>query len=109
MVHIHQHRRKRVHQKLEPYPHPKKKFRIIDAVVSATAVIYPLAVLPQLVEIWKYRNVEGVSLSTWVLFLFFTIPLLFYAIAHRDRRLTVMYALFAVLYVALIGGIILIR
>ena len=99
---IHKHRRKRQHQKLEPYPHQKKKFIILDKMVDIISVIFPFTVLPQIYEIWINKNTEGVSLVTWSLFLLLTLPLFFYAYVHKEKKLALMYGLFNVFYVILL-------
>ncbi len=107
MVFIHQYRRKRVHQKLEPYPHDNIYYRALDAVVSIVAVVAPLATLPQAIDIWINHQTDGVSLLTWSLFLVNGLPLLLYSIAHKDMRLIIMYSLYAVLNSTVVVGIIL--
>ncbi len=107
MAFIHQHRRKRVHQNLQPYPHQKAYYRAIDAIVTVVAVIAPFASIPQLLEIWVNHQTDGVSLFTWSLFLIFTLPLLLYAITHKDLRLITMYSLYAFFNAATVMGILL--
>jgi uncharacterized protein with PQ loop repeat len=107
MVFIHQHRRKRVFQNLQPYPHNKFCYRLLDGVVSVVAVVAPFASLPQLLQIWIDHATKGVSLTTWSLFLFFNLPLLLYSIVHKDARLTTMYSIGTVINIFIVTGIIL--
>ena len=79
----------------------------LENLVGVIAVIYPLSAIPQIIEIWMNKNVEGVSLLTWSLFLVLTIPLIIYAIVKKDRKLTIMWSLWSLCYVAIISGIIL--
>ena len=79
----------------------------LENLVGVIAVIYPLSAIPQIIEIWMNKNVEGVSLLTWSLFLILTIPLISYAIIKKDRRLTIMWSLWSLGYVAIISGLIL--
>jgi uncharacterized protein with PQ loop repeat len=109
MVFIHQHRRKRIFQNFQPYPHSKFFYRLLDGVVSVVAVISPFASLPQLLEIWVERATAGVSLTTWSLFLFFNFPLLLYSIVHKDAKLTTMYSIGTVMNIVIVVGIILFR
>ena len=103
---IHQHRRKRALRKLNPYPHPNPKIRLLDNVVNVVSFVFPLAVLPQIYEIWVNKNVEGVSLLMWLLFLVLTLPLFLYAYVHKDRKLTIMYLLFAIAYIVVLLGLV---
>ena len=104
---IHLHRRKRAYSKPRKYPHPKRKFRVLDKIITAISVIYPFAALPQIIEIWVYKRVEGVSLITWSLFLILTTFLIAYAYVHKDRRLFVMWSLWTIMYILVIVGILL--
>ena len=102
------HKRKRVHgREMHPYPSKKPMINLADRIVSITAILYPLTLLPQLYMIWSTENAEGVSLLTWSLLLLFTLPLVAYAFLHKDKKLTIMYSIFFVLYVLIIIGIIL--
>ena len=79
----------------------------LENLVGVIAVIYPLSAIPQIIGIWMNKNVEGVSLLTWSSFLVLTIPLIAYAIIKKDRRLTIMWSLWSLGYVAIISGLIL--
>ena len=107
MVFIHQHRRKRVHKNLQPYPHDKRYYRVLDNIVSVVAIISPFAALPQLLRVWVDHETDGISLTTWSLFLVFGFPLLLYAIAHRDPRLITMYSLSFVITTIIVLGVVL--
>ncbi len=79
----------------------------LENLVGVIALVYPLSAIPQIIEIWMNKNVEGVSLLTWSLFLVLTIPLIIYAIVKKDRKLTIMWSLWSLGYVAIISGLIL--
>ena len=79
----------------------------LENLVGVIALVYPLSAIPQIIEIWMNKNVEGVSLLTWSLFLVLTIPLIIYAIVKKDRKLTIMWSLWSLGYVAIILGLIL--
>ena len=83
------------------------KMKWLENLVGVIAVIYPLSAIPQIIGIWMNKNVEGVSLLTWSSFLVLTIPLIAYAIIKKDRRLTIMWSLWSLGYVAIISGLIL--
>jgi uncharacterized protein with PQ loop repeat len=106
-VRIHQHKRKRVHQRLEKYPHPNPRIRFLDNIVSVVAVIIPFMVIPQIYNIWVLRIVDGVSLITWTMFFILTFPLLIYSIVHKAKPLITMYILWLVFHSITISGILL--
>ena len=107
MAFIHQHRRKRIYKNLQPYPHHKLYYRVLDGIVSVVAILSPFAAFPQLLRIWVNHETEGISLVTWLLFLIFGFPLLLYAIAHKDPKLITMYFLSLVMTTIIVLGIIL--
>ena len=57
-IQIHKHRRKRIHQNLELYPHPKFKLRLLDYIVDVVVILLPLSVIPQIYEIWINNKQE---------------------------------------------------
>jgi len=83
------------------------KMKWLENLVGVIAVVYPLSAIPQILEIWINKNVEGVSLLTWSLFLMLTIPLIIYSIVKKDRKLTVMWGLWSIGYFGVILGLIL--
>lgn len=77
----------------------------LNRTVDIISYVYPLSILPQLYEIWVNQNTAGVSVITWGTFLIFTIVLLVYTISNNDKRLTVMYSLFLITYIAVFAGL----
>ena len=102
----HQHIRKRK-CKTRPYPNVNKKIRILENLVTIISFVFPLTAIPQIYEIWVLKNAQGVSFLTWLLFLLLTIPLLGYAIVHKDKRLKLMWALWLITYAIVLVGLIL--
>ena len=78
----------------------------LEKLVGLIAMVYPLTAIPQVAKIWYYKETAGVSLLSWSLFLAFTVPLLLYVIVKKDKRLTLMWSLWALTYVSIIIGLI---
>jgi len=104
---IHLHKRKRIHENLEPYPHSNPKIRFLDNLIMVVAIIFPFTALPQIYNIWINNNVDGVSLTSWSLFFILSIPFLIYGIVHKEKPLIVMYSLWLVVHASVITGIVL--
>ncbi|MBR9690558.1 hypothetical protein GOV08_02625 [Candidatus Woesearchaeota archaeon] len=102
----HLHKRKRVHQKLQQFPHPEKWKRVVDDSVYIAGVIGPLLTLPQIIKIWVNKTVEGVSLITWSAFLAYSIVWLVYGITHKEKPLIIAYVLWVILQIMVVAGII---
>lgn len=104
---LHQiHRRKRIHIRNEPYPHPDKTKRIVDTFAYIVGILSPLASLPQLIEVWINMNVAGTSIFTWIGFFFIAIVMATYGIVHRGKNLIIMYTSLAIIDFLIVVGII---
>jgi uncharacterized protein with PQ loop repeat len=83
----HQHVRRRVHEGLEPYPHPSFFVRTLDQVIYVVAFLGPAFTLPQVYQIWASGQAAGVSVFSWVSYAAFDVVWVLYAVVHRDRAL----------------------
>ena len=82
----------------------KTSVKILKHIVSIISIVFPLTGIPQIMKIWVHKNAEGVSLLTWGSFLLFTIPLFLYSIVQKDKRLTIMWILWIIVYTAIVIG-----
>ena len=98
----HIHRRKRLDQGLEPYPHSRKFIRFLDKFLIAIAVISPFTSLPQLYTIITQKSAIGVSLLSWTLYAIFAIPWLIYGLVHNEKPIIIAYALWIVFDAAIV-------
>jgi len=87
----HFHRRKRIHQKHETYPHPHKWKRFLDKIIYAVGVAGPIITIPQIIQIWVHHHAEGVSIISWTGYTVFAVIWLFYGIAHKEKPIIVTY------------------
>ena len=81
----HFHKRKRIHEKHEPYPQPNKWKNLMDKLIYVVGIAGPLMSIPQLVNIWIERNTAGVSITTWGAFVILAIFWTIYGIMHREK------------------------
>lgn len=103
--HIHQRKRKALNLG-EDY-HEEAKFRMLDKIVWGAAIAFPLTSIPQILKIFIEQNAQSISILTWILYVIFTLPLLFYSIVHRVRPLILMNVLWMIVYFAVIYGTVL--
>lgn len=78
---------------------------IIDRVVMFTGLIGPLASIPQAIQIYSTQDAEGVSLVTWVFFIFTNGALLIYALVHRLPPLIISNIFWVAIEVVVVLGI----
>ncbi len=101
----HYHIRKRIHQKHEVYPSPKKSIRFMDKAVYIVGIIGPLMTIPQLMKIWIEQNVSGISILSWGTYLFTALFWLVYGIIHKEKPLIFMYSLWVLVEIFVVIGI----
>lgn len=93
----HFYKRKRIHEKHEPYPHPQKFKRIMDKLIYVVGIVGPIFTLPQLFKIWIGKNATGVSAISWFTFFIAALFWLIYGIAHKEKPIIFVYGIWAVL------------
>ncbi|MFC2143606.1 hypothetical protein ACFLQN_04375 [Candidatus Aenigmatarchaeota archaeon] len=103
----HLEKRKRMRLKREKYPHPNKWKNLVDKLVYVAGVISLIMTLPQVTIIWINQDVSGVSILSWLSYLFVGIVWLTYGILHKEKSIIVTYALWIVMEVFIIVGIVL--
>jgi uncharacterized protein with PQ loop repeat len=110
MVHKHHgihhfHKRKRIYQKLEPYPNKDKWKRLMDRIIYIIVFVGPLMTIPQVTKIWVERNASGVSIISWCAYIFTAAFWLIYAILHRERPLILSSCIWIFLEVLIVIGV----
>ncbi|MDP2705676.1 MAG: SemiSWEET family transporter [bacterium] len=79
--------RRRVYENLEPLPHPDFGKRFLDRFIFVIGFLGPLFTLPQVWQIYSYKDAQGVSTVSWTAFFFFSIIWLIYGIVHKEKPL----------------------
>ena len=101
----HLHKRKRIHQNKEKYPSPDKFKRILDNMAYIAAILGPLIIVPQLWKIWNSQDVSGVSILTWVGYMFGGTFWFIYGVAHKEKPIMIMNLLWFLLSLSIVIGI----
>ncbi len=100
----HPHRRKRIHQKHEPYPHTNKLKRAIDRIIYAIIFIGPIMTIPQVTNIWIDHNAGGVSAISWFTYLIVACFWLFYGSLHKEKPIIVSATIWIFLDILIVIG-----
>ena len=102
---LHFHRRKRIHQRYEPYPHPNRLKNMMDRLIYFFGILGPVMAIPQLAEIWVVKNTQGVSEITWGAFLIIAFFWLFYGILHKEKPIIITYIGWIIADLLILAGI----
>jgi uncharacterized protein with PQ loop repeat len=101
--------RKRLHSRIDPYPHPQKFTRYYDYLMYMVGTIAPLALVPQIYQLYVYRNASGLSILTWSLLGTTNLLWATYGVIHRERPIIFANAGMATLDCVIVLGILLFR
>ena len=93
--------RARVTKGLEPFPSRDKMKRFFDYLMYGVGIFAPLALVPQILQVFTTKSSEGLSLPTWLLFIAVNTLWATYGAVHKDKHI-----LFANLFMALFNGIV---
>ncbi len=104
----HYHQRKRLHEKKEKYPHPDKWKRIMDKLIYVVGIIGPLTSIPQMINIWVYGMIEGVSVITWAALAVVAFFWVIYGVMHRERPIIVAHGLWVIFDILIVLGVLLV-
>ena len=103
----HSHRRKRVHQLNEKYPHPDKYKAFMDKAIYVVCIFGPIMTIPQLTKIWVYKNAQGISVISWFAYLITALFWLTYGIMHKEKPIIFTNSIWIILEIFIIIGTIL--
>jgi uncharacterized protein with PQ loop repeat len=102
----HLHKRRRIHQRHEKYPHPNKFKNFMDKFIYLISILTPMVVLPQAWKIWHLQTAAGISLITYTFLVIFNVIWLTYGILHKEKPIIILYAsLFVINLTIAIGRI----
>jgi uncharacterized protein with PQ loop repeat len=101
--------RRRLYKKLEQYPHPQKAKRIFDNIMFGGSIVGPLLVLPQIVQVWSYHAVQGVSVVTWGLLGVGSVLWFIYGLIHDEKPLMLCNALLVICDFLVVLGVLMNR
>ncbi len=100
----HLHKRKRVHKKLEPYPHPDLVKNTVDKLVYGVSIMVPAVTFFQAWKIWTEKSGEGISLVAWGGYIIGNIVWIAYGMLHKERPIILMYVLLLIMNTAVVIG-----
>ncbi len=100
----HFHVRKRIHQKLEPYPSPDKLKRFIDNIIYIVAAFGILVTVPQFTNVWINRNAIGVSPLSWAGYSITAAFWAWYGVLHKEKAIVTINLIWVFINLAIAVG-----
>lgn len=90
---------------LEPFPARGAWKRSLDYLMYGVGVFAPLALVPQILQIYTTKSGDGISLSTWLLLTLFNILWAIYAVVHKDKHILFANILMAIFNCIIVVGV----
>jgi uncharacterized protein with PQ loop repeat len=94
-----------VHHPIKKVLHKNHKSKYGDVLVYFFALVTPLFMAPQAIEIFKNHNATNVALITWVFFILADIVWIIYSVKHKLRPLLYGHALYLAVETVVVVGI----
>lgn len=92
---------------LEPFPSRNRTKRLFDYLMYAVGIAAPLALLPQIIQVYATKSGAGLSLPTWSLLALFNVLWATYGVLHKDAHILFANVLMMLFNGAVIVGILL--
>ena len=82
-----------------------KKVKIFfEKLIIFVAIVGPFANLPQLINVWIKKKVDGVSVVSWILFSIVSLVWLIYGIIKKDKYITITFTITLILQLMVTVG-----
>ncbi|HRH24518.1 MAG TPA: SemiSWEET family transporter [Candidatus Paceibacterota bacterium] len=101
----HLHLRKRVYKKLEQYPNPDTLKRFLDKAMVFVGIAGPLAMLPQVYQVFATQDAKGLSIITWFIWTLTSALWLTYGVIHKETPIVVSNSIYIALHVTIVVAI----
>ena len=101
----HMRTRMRVTEGLEPFPARSIGMRTFDYLMYGVGFLAPLALLPQIFQIYSTKSSVGVSFLTWVLLMCSSILWTIYGAVHKDKHILFASGSMIVFHLTIIVGL----
>lgn len=85
----------------------KNKMTAIDKLMYFASFAYPFTAVPQIIQVYSSKDVTSLSLVSFALYVIFGSIFLAYAISKKLKPLVIEGALWLVIYIAMLLGIVL--
>lgn len=94
-------------QGLEPFPARSLLKRLLDYLMYGVGIFAPLALVPQILQIYTTKNGDGLSLPTWLLFVLINMLWATYGAVHKDKHILIANVLMGLSNSVIVVGVLL--
>lgn len=91
------------------FPSKNKFVSRLDNICLLFSVIMPLTAIPQIYKIFAEKTAAGLSLTSWTLYCVAVIPFMLYGIVHKEKPIIILNAMWLVVQIIIITGILIYR
>lgn len=96
------------HQKLrKQHIHNSFGKKVVDRAVFAAGILGPIMTIPQLLLVYIKKNASSVSITTWTGYLLAAIIWFIYGVVHKEKPIILTYAIWILVDIAIVIGVIL--
>lgn len=88
-----------------PHKHTSASARGLDRIMYVTALVSPLVLVPQVMQLYRTHDTSGISISTWALLFVINALWTAYSVVHREWQLFLTSFLMGALDVVIVVGI----
>lgn len=103
----HLHKRKRIHEHSEQYPHPQFFKRYLDKTIYFLGIVAPLMGSLQSYKIWSEQNASGISIPVFTFLACNSVIWVTYGIVHKEKPIMIMYTLWFFVNTSIVAGAVL--
>ena len=95
----------RARMRHEPFPATTSWKRFLDYLMYGVGIVAPIALVPQIIQIYTTKSSVGVSLFTWCLLALINSLWALYGTVHNDRQIFFANALMVLFDLVIVVGI----
>jgi len=78
---------------------------VLDKVIFPIALISPIMIVPQVIQVWQNHQTAGLAVTTWIGFAFSSTFWTLYGIAHKDKAIMISSIIVVFLDILIVVGI----
>ena len=90
---------------LKPFPSANVWEKFFDYLMYGVGILAPIALVPQILQIYETKNSAGISLTTWIFLGIINALWALYGVAHKDKQLIFANALITLFDLVIVVGI----